>query len=631
MCGLCGYVNSDPAQPADPKLLTAMTQAVAHRGPDGQCTFIRQHVGVGHRRLTIIDRSPAADQPMSNEAGTLQLIFNGEIYNYLSLRAALIQKGHTFQTHSDTEVILHLYEEYGPECVQYLQGMFAIVIWDEATETLFLARDRLGKKPLYYAHTPDRFLFASEIKSLLQDRTLPRALNYATLQHFLALGYIPGPQTVFTHVQQLPPAHTLLLRNNHTQLNRYWRLSFKAAQPDPSPQHAQLELLDQLREAVNMRLMSEAPLGVFLSGGLDSSLIVALMAQLMTDPIRTFSIRFQESSHDESTFAQQVAALFKTEHHEFTLTPDIAHLLPGVVYQFDQPFGDPSAVSTYYLAQQAGAQIRVALNGDGGDEAFGGYDRYLKSRLAASYYAQPQLLRRWEAATLRRLAPARLPNDHLLPRLAAFFQSNPTSAAENYGRWLFVFQPEQQAALLHPDFSHALANTLSAQDLIAEHFRDSTGKTATETLLEVDTHTYLPDDLLVKMDRASMASAIENRSPFLDHRLMETIAAFPASFKIRGLTRKWILKQAAASVLPKSIIHRPKRGFGIPVDRWLRGPLKPLVVDTLLSRAAQERGYFNPEVVQQLVDQHLAGTHNWQFQIWSLLVLELWHLHCLSA
>ncbi len=632
MCGICGLVNLDPQEPASEALLGRMAAALAHRGPDGQRLMRDRFVGLGHRHLAIVDRTASAAQPMRNEDGTIWVIFNGEIYNYRALRENLIHQGHRFHSNTDTEVLVHLYEEYGTECVTHLRGMFAFAIWDRPQAQLFLARDRLGKKPLYYTQTPERFLFASEIKALWQDASLERQVNVPAIHQYLSLSYIPGPQTAFQNIYQLPPAHTLTLRHGVSRLECYWHLSFTSTTSNPALdlRQVQAEILERLKQAVATRMVAEAPVGVLLSGGIDSSLIVALMAQLSAKPVQTFSIGLPERQHDESGFARQIAAQFHTDHHEFPITPQLADLLPQVAGHFDEPFGDSSALPTYYLAQRTKPYITVALNGDGSDEDFAGYDRYTKDRLAIAYAGLPAPLRALTAGVLSRAVPGALPGDSLLKRVLDFTHSQYTTPAQRYFRWVSVFQAPQVQTLYTPDFWQA-GQAQTAEALVTSIFDAATNPDPTQAALHTDILTYLADDLLVKMDRAAMAFAVETRSPFLDQEIMEYAAGLPASLKIRGWTRKWILKQAARSLLPPAIIQRPKHGFGLPVGEWLRGPLRPMLCDVVLSQRALQRGYFQPAALRALLEDHLAGRQNWQYQLWNILMLELWQMACVEA
>jgi len=627
MCGICGIVNRESAEPAEAGLLDRMTDVLAHRGPDGRGVRIDRFVGLGHRRLSVIDPSPRARQPMSNEDDTVWITCNGEIYNHLSLRESLTAKGHRFRSESDAEVILHLYEDMGDDCIHRLRGMFAFALWDRRSDRLLLVRDRLGQKPLFYTETTRRFLFGSEIKSLLQDAEQPRTPNPNALYHFLSLGYVPGEASAFAGIRSLPPAHMLVYQNGQARLQRYWSLSYAPSQPDSTtadPRTVALELMDRLGECVRMRLMSDVPLGAFLSGGIDSAAVVTLMTRFMDRPVKTFSIAFREKSHDESPWARLVAKHLHTEHEEYVFTPDLVADIPRIVAQFDEPFGDPSALPTDFLSRAARRSVTVALNGDGGDENFFGYDRYLKNKVALAYYRLPRIARAVPAKTLGPLVPNGLSEESLVKRLAAFFRFEPASRSDLYCRWLLFFDRQQRRGLFTEEFMNSVVDG-DTDDLIAELMAASDGKDTTETAVHADILSYLPNDLLVKMDRTTMAHSLEGRSPFLDHEFMEYVAALPADIKLKRLTRKWILKRAVSDFLPREVLHRPKRGFGIPVGDWLRNDLKDLMCDTLTSRRSRQRGIFKPRKIDEMIEQHLNRQRNWQFQLWNLLVLELWH------
>lgn len=624
MCGICGIVNHKDGDPVSRDLLEKMTAVLAHRGPDSHGIHIGRSAGLGHRRLAVIDRTSLANQPMSNEDGSMWLVFDGEIYNFKSLRQQLEGK-HTFRSQSDTEVIVHLYEEYGEDCIEHLRGMFAFALWDSTAEKLLMARDRLGQKFIYYTSGPERLLFASEIKSLLQDDALTRVPNLNALHDYLSLSYTPGGETAFENVYRIPPAHKLVYEKGRLTLSRYWQLSYAAASVrPPDPGQVKEEIIERLRESVSLRLVSDVPLGAFLSGGIDSSTVVALMMQLLDRPVKTFSIGFEEKSHDESHYARMVSRALGTEHYEYTLSPDITSILPEVIAQYDEPLADPSAIPTYYLAKMARQHVTVALNGDGGDENFAGYDRYVKSKVALHYHRLPSPVRRSLTSLFSRLVPGGLAHDNILGRLREFFSAGDMSPAEMYCRWLFIFNRYDKPALYTAEFSSAI-NTGDSEERIERLIHSSDGKDFIEAAVHADVLTYLPDDLLVKMDRATMAHALESRSPFLDHTFMEYVAALPAGLKLKGLSRKWILKKAAGALLPDEIIRRPKRGFGIPVDQWLRTQLKDTVHDILMSRSCRDRGYFKESAVEELLKQHMSGERNRQFHLWNLLVLELWH------
>jgi len=627
VCGICGIVNRDRQEPVDETLLEAMTAALAHRGPDGAGIHVDRSVGLGHRRLAIVDPSPAARQPMANEEGVLWLVCNGEIYNHLALRRELEARGHRFRSRSDSEVVLHLYEELGEACVDRLRGMFAFALWDGTRDRLILARDRLGQKPLYYAETSRRVLFASEIKGLLEANDLDRSVRLSAIDLFLSLGYVPGPDTAFRGVRRLPPGTLAVVEGGTVRERSFWSLPLPPESGEPARldrAEVEHELLHRLREAVRLRLMSDRPLGAFLSGGIDSGLVVALMREFSPGPVSTFSVAFTERDLDESRFSRRIAQALGTTHEEHLFTADHAAALPEVVRMLDQPFGDPSILPTEYLSRMATRRVKVVLNGDGGDESFFGYDRYVKQRVARLCSGIPVFLRRGAAAALSRAVPGRLPGSSLSKRLAGFLRFESTSEAELYSRWIVFFDRAARSKLYSPELC-AVVGGGGAEALVLHEMARRGGRSEVERALRTDIATYLPDDLLVKMDMATMAHGLEARSPFLDHEFMEYVAGLPVALRLRGLRRKWILKKVAAPMLPREIVDRPKRGFGIPVAKWLRGELKELLCDTLSSQRARQRGYFEQARVEELISQHLSGREDWQFQLWNLLVLELWH------
>jgi asparagine synthase (glutamine-hydrolysing) len=598
-----------------------MAAAVAHRGPDGEGVRSHGPIGLAHRRLAIVDMSPAGAQPMSNPEGTLWIVYNGEIYNYLDERKGLEARGYQFRSRSDTEVLLYLYQEYGQACLERLHGMFAFAIWDAPRDTFFLARDRFGKKPLYYQLTPDRFLFASEIKALLAVQSQAPAIDPEAINHFLSFDYVPSPRTAFQGIFKLPAGHQLTYRDGDVRVGRYrpMRSSFASTRDKPTP----FELRQVLRTSVTRRLMGEVPVGVFLSGGIDSSAIVALLAEAGGPTIQTFSIAFGEASHDERPYARQVARQFGTDHHEFVVTPDLAAELPQIVRQYDEPFGDPSSLPTYFLAREARRSIIVALTGDGGDEAFAGYERYVKNALAARYLRWPRSIRRAAARAMRAVVPASLRFEHPLRQLERFTALDGIPLEQLYCRWLLHFDGEQKHDLYTPEFRSLVQEDSCAH--VLSLFDQCGGDDLTAKELAVDVASYLPDDLLVKTDVATMAHSMEARCPFLDVDVTALSAMTPSSEKLNGLQTKFILKQALEGVLPAQILRRAKQGFGIPINQWLRRELKPLVHELLLGRRSIERGYFRADVLRRLVDEHERGQREWQYHLWNLLALELWH------
>lgn len=618
MCGLSGVLNLDGTS-VSPDVLDAMNAALVHRGPDQGRALALGVCGLASRRLAVLDLSAAAALPMQSADGAITVAYNGEIYNHLELRPALEKRGHLFRTTSDVETLIALYREHGPRCVEHLRGMFAFALWDAARRRLVLARDRLGKKPLYFYRDARRLVFASEVKALLRHPDVPRRFARAQLPLLLAYGYVPAPQTAFEGIEMLPPGTLLVVEDGAVRHEPYWSPP-PAAPADPA---ARLEdwiepLRAALDEAVRLRLISDVPLGAFLSGGLDSSLIVALMARHLSEPVKTFAIGFSgETSFDETQYARRVATLLGTEHHEFVVEPDAIALLPFLVWHHDQPFGDSSAIPTYLVSHHTRQHVTVALSGDGGDELFAGYERFFAANLVARYRRLPGGLRSaiaWAADRLPEATSYRGPAQ----RIRRFVGGAALAPGAAYFSFVRLFDDAQIAALLggapDPDpTTHFLARVPGdARDLTAR-------------LLDANLITYLPDDLLIKADRASMAASLEARAPFLDHRLVELAAAIPSNLKLRGATTKAILKEAARGLLPDAIIDRPKHGFGVPVGRWFRGELAPYAREILLDPAAQGRGLFRPGAVEALLDEHMRGARNHGQRIWLLLTLEWWH------
>jgi asparagine synthase (glutamine-hydrolysing) len=623
MCGISGMLSFDPARPVPREILERMNAVLVHRGPDDAGIYCEGSIGLAHRRLSIIDLSPAGHQPMANEDGTVWIVFNGEIYNFQDLRSRLAGGGHRLRSRTDTEVILHLYEDHGVECLGYLRGMFAFAIWDGPRRQLFLARDRLGKKPLCYQRDARAFRFASEVKAILQDPGVEPRPDPAGISRYLTYGYVPAPGSAFQGVRRLPPAHYLLCRDGQVEVHRYWRLRRDRKENRPEPEWCQ-EILARLEEAVRLRLVSDVPLGAFLSGGIDSSAIVALMSRA-AGVVKTFSIGFQEREYDELRFARLVAQRFGTDHHEMVVRPDAVAVLPKLAWHYDEPFGDSSAVPTYYVAQMTRRHVTVALNGDAGDENFGGYERYVANLLAAR-------VDRWPGARLLRHAvrrglrwwPGPGQGRSFRSRARRFLEGLVEPPERRYARWFCHFYGDRKAELCTPEFREAAGDGDALEVLLAA-YRESDAPDFADATLGVDVALYLPDDLLVKVDVASMAHSLEARSPFLDHEFMEFAAAIPSSLKVRGRVTKYILKRALHGLLPEPILERPKMGFGVPIERWLRRELRELAWDILLSPRCLGRGYFRREAVERLLDEHTRGRANWHYLLWTLLMLELWH------
>lgn len=626
MCGIAGFFALDGAPRAMPGVLDAMCQAMTHRGPDDQGTLERGPVGLGMRRLSIIDVG-GGHQPISNEDGSVWVVFNGEIYNHPELQAALTARGHRLATRSDTEVIVHLYEDHGEDFVKHLNGMFAIALWDAKREKLILARDRMGEKPLYYATIEDQLLWGSELKCLLAHPAVPRRLSLPALSRYLQFEYVPAPHSILEGVHKLPPAHLLVAERGETRVFPYWRLDLTPIAPAPSEAEALDELKARLDVAVRRRLLSEVPLGVFLSGGIDSSTIAALAARHAPGRLKTFSIGFEDPSFDESGHARAVARHLGADHHEDILSPArLIDLVPELTRLLDEPFGDASVMPTYMLSRFAREHVTVALGGDGGDELFGGYPTYQAQKLAGLYDALPGPMRALIGGAGRMVAgglPVSTNNLSLDFKLKKFTGALDAPALERHLQWLGSFSPADQAGLLSPEVRAELAG----DDLYREA-RAVWGASASNDpiarYLHLDASTYLPDDILVKVDRASMATSLEVRAPFLDHTLVEFVAGLPSHYKLQGMTTKHLLKRAAADMLPAQILNRPKKGFGIPVAKWFQGELRGLMLDVFSPARLREAGLFEVSAVQRLVKEHLDGTRDHRKPLWTLFMFELW-------
>jgi asparagine synthase (glutamine-hydrolysing) len=582
-------------------------------------------VALGHRRLAVLDLSDCAAQPMHNarcagagRATPLVLVFNGEIYNYRELRSGLVARGHHFLSNSDSEVILHLYEETGTECVTALRGMFAFAVWDEQRESLFCARDRVGKKPFYYRHDGGRFWFASEPRAILADPSVPVRVNPTAIHAYLRLGYVPGPGSAFEGLRRLRPAHYAVVSKKGIDERRYWKLDYLPKR-ELTEEAAVAELREHLRESVRARLVSDVPLGAFLSGGIDSSAVVAMMSAERAR-IMTFSIGFEDSQYNELPYARRVADLVGTDHHEFVVRPDATDVMPKLAWHYGEPYADSSAVPTYYLAKLARQHITVALNGDGGDESFGGYTRYVANRVALEYQRLPALVRTALEHAVHRF-PRNSSSKSFGHRVQRFFGGASLPTHLRYASWFDFFQ--DAPGLLAPEFA-AVDDGTALQPLEAA-FAFHPGVNPIDASMAADIETYLPDDLLVKVDIATMAHGLEARSPLLDHVLMEFAARLPVTLKVHGRQKKWLLRRALRGLIPDEILDRPKTGFGVPLDRWLRTQLADSARDLLLSARARGRGYFRPQAIERLLAEHHSGRAAHGHRLWALLMLELWH------
>ncbi len=632
MCGICGKINFN-GEPVDEALLKRMASSLIHRGPDDEGIYSKGSVGLGHRRLSIIDLSSAGHQPMCNEDGSIWIVLNGEIYNFRELKHELEKKGHVFRSHSDTEVILHLYEEEGPDCIKGLRGMFAFAIWDERDRSLFLARDRVGKKPLFYYLDDRCLIFGSEIKAILQNPNVAVKPDCVAIHHYLTYQSVPAPFSAFEGIKKLLPAHYLLCRNGTIEIKRYWKLSylpkFEAATP-AAIGDLESELEQRLKEAVRMRLVSDVPLGAFLSGGMDSSVVVALMSQLMKEPVRTFSIGFHEKDYDELHYARIIAERFKTVHTEFQVRPNAVEILPKLVWHYNEPFADPSAIPSYYVSKLARQYVSVVLNGDGGDESFAGYERYRANELAMRFERLPVLLRRRLLPLFGRLLPASADPNSFFWQLKRFSQALSLSPELRNANWVTNFDNDTKSLLYTDDFKKK-TNGIDSFNIILDRYAQAQATDFTDRTLYADVTLYLSETLLVKMDIASMANSLEARSPFLDHEIMEFAARIPVPLKLRNGKTKVILKNAFGKILPHEIIMRKKMGFGVPLDHWFRNELKTMAYDTLLSSQCIDRGYFNKAQILKILDEHTSGIWNWQYHIYNLLMLELWHIQFIDG
>jgi asparagine synthase (glutamine-hydrolysing) len=621
MCGIVGFINGG-GDPAERALLEKMNRAIIHRGPDDDGFYTNENVGLAMRRLSIIDVS-GGHQPIHNADSTKWIVFNGEIYNYRELRRELESRGHSFYTNSDTEAILHLFDEFGPGCLQHLRGMFAFAIWDERDRSLFAARDRVGKKPLLYSHQPDgSLIFGSEFTALLEHPSVSRAVDHNAIDDYLSFLCVPAPMTAFREIRKLEPGHWLTWKNGKIETERYWRpdLSKKIK---ISEDEAIAETTRILRESTRLRMISEVPLGAFLSGGVDSSIVVALMAQESDAPVKTFSIGFEERDFSELKYAKRVAEHVGAEYNEFIVKPDALEVLPTLVEHYGEPFADSSAIPTFYVAKETRKHVTVALNGDGGDESFAGYERHVAMQVAESYHRIPRVIREKLIAASVGLIPTSKIKRSRIRDVKRFLRAANLPRTERYFRWMSTFDRDAKKDLYTADFAGKIRGNDPAAGM-ERWFAAANGSGMLDATLLNDLMTYLPNDLLVKVDIASMANSLEARSPFLDHKVIEFAASLPAGIKQSGLRTKPLLKKVAAKLVPRDVVYRRKMGFGVPVGKWFREGMKDFVRDILLSETALKRGIIRPEIIERYVAEHTGGTRDHAFQIWTLLMLELW-------
>jgi asparagine synthase (glutamine-hydrolysing) len=628
MCGICGVVYKDGTK-ADPGTLKAANDLIHHRGPDDEGFYAEGPVGLAMRRLSIIDLA-TGHQPISYADDSLWIVFNGEIYNFQELRDDLVKRGRTFKTKSDTEVILALYAELGAACVTRLRGMFAFAIWDKSKKRLFVARDRVGKKPLVYHDGPRFFAFASELRCLFPFGVISKDLDPTALDEYLSLQYIPSPQTIYKNIKKLPPGHTLTWQDGKATVERYWDLPLGQKPVTTDFEEAKSLIRSKLEEATRIRLISEVPLGAFLSGGIDSSIVVALMSRMSEKPVKTFSIGFDEQEFSELHYAKQIADRYRCDHTEFVVKPDMADILPKLAWHYGEPYADASALPSYYVARETRRFVTVALNGDGGDENFGGYVRYFAMKAARYYDAVPAPLKALMQFGTRFLPESQAPFGTAW-RAKRFLRSAIfADVPRRYLKMAGYFSEQDKEGLYSPEFLAKLGDhAAAAQPYIAEAFARAKSEDFVNQMLYVDFKTYLPECLMTKMDIATMANSLEGRSPFLDHEFMELVYRMPGDWKLKGLKgHKYILKEAFKDLLPPAISKRGKMGFGVPIGTWFRGPLKGFAQEHILGAEALSRGHFNEKALRLLWDQHQSGARDHSYRLWALLMLELWHKEC---
>lgn len=626
MCGITGWANLDshtPPQHGGRELLHSMCERMVHRGPDSEGLFVTNGAALGMRRLAIIDLV-TGEQPVFNEDRSIAVVLNGELYNYREVRADLEKRGHSFRSASDTEILPHLYEEYGDDMMSQLNGMFAFALWDSKRRRLLIARDRFGEKPLYWGIFDKTLLFASEPKVLLAHPAVRPALNLQALRQYLSFDYVPAPLSIYEGIEKLPAAHKLVLEDGRVTTSCYWRLNYNTASPVPSEHDAAEQLQELLADSVRMRLVSDVPLGVLLSGGVDSSAIAALAVRASSEAVKTFSISFAEASFDESAYARGVAKFLGTDHHEERLSANLAaNLVSEIGAWMDEPFSDPSLVPTYLLSRFTRKHVTVALGGDGGDELFAGYPMYAGHRWAEIYNRLPASLRSGLIEPLVRLLPVKTKNLSFDYKAMRFVLGAKYDVVARHHIWFGSFTPDEQRQLLTDD---ALAQTddeiyRQAREMLAECGE----KDLIKSMQDLDTRLYLAEDILTKVDRASMAVSLEVRAPFLDPRVAEFAASLPSNYKLRGSKTKYILKKAVDDLLPRFVTRRPKKGFGVPVAEWLKFKLRPLARDLLSPERVKRAGVFNPQFVSRLLDEHERGVANHRKLLWTLLMFELWH------
>lgn len=623
MCGICGIYNNDQKS-VDESSLRQMCDVMKYRGPDEEGYYTDVNVGLGMRRLKIIDLHTGT-QPIHNEDKSIWIVFNGEIYNFLTLRKDLEKKGHSFYTHSDTETIIHLYEELGDDCVNELNGMFSFAIWDQNSNKLLLARDRLGIKPLYYYSKNGNLIFGSEIKCILQSGYYSSEIDYQSVDNYLTYLYIPAPKSIFKEINKLLPGHILLWQNDEVKIQKYWELEYKIETGNSADFYSE-GFLERFRKAVKKRLISDVPLGALLSGGIDSSAIVAVMSEYSDKPVETFCIGYGEEGgyYDEREFAKAVANKFSTNHHEFIVKPNITKLIPEIIQHFDEPFADSSTIPNYYVSKMTKQYVTVALSGLGGDEIVGGYERYLGILLLKYYKLLPKGFRENIIERLVKRLPDSKKGKRFIERAKRFVNTGVLPIDEAYYSYVSSFNLKQKKEIYSNEFNNKIK--LENSKLIFDnYFFQDQNLDVLNKILFADLKMYLPDDLLTLTDRMSMAHSLEIRVPFIDHELVEFMATVPPELKIKGVTKKYLLKKAFKNILPDEILNRKKQGFTAPLTVWFRNELNTYVKEIISEERIKKVGYFKWNKIEEILNQHLAGRENYHSQIWALLIFLNWH------
>src|SRR5215813_12426780 len=623
MCGIAGFIDFwDHHSTLDGEerraILANMCEVIRYRGPDDEGSLLKEGVALGMRRLSIIDLA-GGHQPISGEDGSVTIVFNGEIYNFQELQERLESLGHKFRTRSDTEAIVHAYEQYGTACVDHLRGMFAFAIWDAKRQSLLMARDRAGEKPLYYTLTPTGTLvFGSELKSVLEHPDVSRTTSAESLDAYFSLGYVPDPLSIFKDIKKLPPGHLLTFTNGKMQVREYWDFTYETNSHHRREEDYLEELRALLDEAVRIRLVSDVPLGAFLSGGVDSSTVVAFMARHMNQPVKTFSIGFLEDSYSELRYARQAAKKFGTDHHEFFVTPEICNVVDELAWHFDEPFADSSAIPTYVVSKLAREHVTVVLSGDGGDELFAGYTRYVTERKRRKFGLLPRRLRQGLMEPISRTLPHGAWGRNFLHNVAL-------DPIDRYFDNVSIFTGLNKRSLYTPDFASALGKDSQVGMTFQEYGDNVSTNALLDAMLYIDSKTYLPGDILTKVDRMSMAVSLEARVPLLDHKLIDFVTRIPASMKMTGLEQKHLFKRAVADLVPEEVLTRPKQGFGVPIQQWINEQLRERIRDTLTDVRFRQRGIISPRYTDVLLDEHERGRRDHSMALWALLMLELWY------